>query len=174
MAKIGAYLVEPEDLVASQLPGAIAIVPVGKVAGDLLNAVNFPAFVAGLINGVFQAIVDSSIQQMDAYSELLGNVAKTVDQFAKENISDQKARDWLAITYPDYLEREAKSGDLQLVTGFDRAQALKRFRLLPLLCPLKKLGPAEIEDVLVPAARRRMAADRQQLLATMVLMGVNR
>jgi hypothetical protein len=80
MVKIGAYPVEPENVAANQLPGSIAIVPVGAVAGNFLDAVNFPAFVASLINGVFHAIVDSSIRQMEAYVGLLSKVAKTVER----------------------------------------------------------------------------------------------
>ncbi len=38
-----------------------------KVAGLLMKQVNFPTFVAGLIEGVFHAIVKSSIEQMEAY-----------------------------------------------------------------------------------------------------------
>src|SRR5947208_17027041 len=36
------------------------------------------------------------------------------------------------------------------------------------------IDDSSAEEVLLPAARRRMAMDRQQLLATMVMMGVNR
>src|SRR6266508_2488883 len=36
-------------------------------AGQILREVNFPDFVSSLIKGVFQAIVDASIQQMKAY-----------------------------------------------------------------------------------------------------------
>src|SRR5512141_1627878 len=60
-------------------------------------------FVSGLIQNVFQAIVDSSIQQMRAYGELLANVAKTVDQFAQDNITENNARDWLAQKYPGQM-----------------------------------------------------------------------
>lgn len=52
--------------------------------GELINQVNFPAFVGGLLNGVFQANVDSSIQQMDAYSKLLSEVATTIEEGCKE------------------------------------------------------------------------------------------
>src|SRR5439155_4699439 len=72
--------------------------------GALVKKVDFPRFVGGLIQNVFQAIVDSSIQQMRAYGELLANVAKTVDQFAQDNITENNARDWLAQSYPDQLE----------------------------------------------------------------------
>jgi hypothetical protein len=174
MVQVGTYLVEPANIAANELPGAIAIVPSGEIARDFLDSVNFPNFVASLITGVFQAIVDVSIRQMDAFAELVSNVAKTADQFAKDHITDETARDWLATVYPDYLERDSESGAVRLLPGVNRAEALKRFRFLPLPCPIKKLGPAEIEKALVPAARRRIAANRQQLLATMVLMGANR
>ncbi len=55
--------------------------------GALVKKVDFPAFVGGLIKNVFQAIVESSIEQMRAYGELIANVAKTVDQFMTDNIS---------------------------------------------------------------------------------------
>src|SRR5262245_28371183 len=61
--------------------GATPTGRVGEVARATLNAIDFPSFVASLIQGTFKAIVDASIQQMEAYAELLKNVAKTVDQF---------------------------------------------------------------------------------------------
>ena len=45
----------------------------------LVSAVDFPTFVAGLIEGVFGAIVNASIEQMQAYERLLASVAKTVE-----------------------------------------------------------------------------------------------
>src|SRR5262249_53862872 len=61
--------------------------------GALVQKVDFPKFVGGLIKNVFQAIVESSIQQMRAYGELIANVAKTVDQFMEDNIGPGAARD---------------------------------------------------------------------------------
>jgi len=58
----------------------------GEVARATLNAIDFPSFVASLIQGTFKAIVDASIQQMTAYAELLANVARTVDQFMNDNV----------------------------------------------------------------------------------------
>ena len=82
--------------------------------GALVQKVDFPKFVAGLIDGVFKSIVDSSIAQMRAYSELLANVAKTVDQFAQDNISMNNSRDWLAQKFPDKLGVDTSGAD----TGF--------------------------------------------------------
>jgi len=51
---------------------------------DDLEAIDFPAFVSDLIRGVFNALVDSSIKQMEAYADLLKNVAIAADKFAKQ------------------------------------------------------------------------------------------
>lgn len=174
MARIGIYLAEPEGMPANSLPGAIAGVPADVAAhGDLLAAVNFPAFVSALINGVFQAIVDASIQQMQAYDKLLQEVARTVDEFAAAPITVAAASAWLAKLYPDCFQRDA-AGVLRPKKGGECSKALPQLRLLPLEGPLSKIGQAQIENNVVPAARRKLAASRQQLLATMVMMGINR
>jgi hypothetical protein len=41
---------------------------------ESLDAVDFPAFVSDLVRGVFQAIVDASIEQMEAFADLLESV----------------------------------------------------------------------------------------------------
>ena len=149
------------------------MVPIGPAGfRDLLADVNFPQFVAGLIQGTFQAIVNSSIQQMEAYAELVKNAAQQVDLFVADAISDEHARDWLAAAFADCLFRDPASGTLRLRSSC--AGAIERFQLLPMPGPLREIGPADIEAKLVPAARRRLAASRQQLLASMVMMGINR
>jgi hypothetical protein len=90
---------------------------------------DFPKFVADLIGGVFKAIVGGSIQQMQAYADLLRDVASSVDAFAHDNVAAARARDRLVERYP---------------------------------C------------LAVPKRRVAGRAARQQLLATMVLMGINR
>lgn len=50
--------------------------------------VTFVQFVASLVQGTFQAIVDASIQQMEAYGELLASVSKGVDEFTQDNASE--------------------------------------------------------------------------------------
>jgi hypothetical protein len=56
-----------------------------RAAGALLSTIDFPEFVSALLNGVFHAIVDASIEQMEAYAKLVRDVAQTVDSFAKRN-----------------------------------------------------------------------------------------
>jgi hypothetical protein len=148
----------------------------GEVARATLNAIDFPAFVASLIQGTFQAIVDSSIQQMEAYAELLKNVAGTVDRFMDDNISDGTARDYLADQYGGLMSRDTSGGQPRLRVNRHRQQNAD----IPSFFKDLGFGSADdidddaIEQVIVPATRRHLAERRQQTLATMVLMGINR
>ena len=58
--------------------------------------------------------------------------------------------------------------------GADDSNMPDFFADLGLKAPITSLDEDNVEQDLVPAARRRIAMDRQQLLATMVMMGVNR
>lgn len=157
--------------------------------GELVQKVDFPKFVGGLIQNVFQAIVDSSIQQMRAYGELLANVAKTVDQFAQDNISENNARDWLTQRFPDAVGldmQEMSSGFADddvtppasprlTVTAEDSATALQNISAeLQLARPVTDISDEAEERRLVQAARLQIARGRQQLLASMVMLGINR
>ena len=143
---------------------------------DMIADVDFPAFVGGLIDGVFNSIVTTSIKQMEAYAELVKNVSKSVDQYMRDNVSEDDARDYLTEKYPDHLELDA-AGDAPRVKpkeGADENLMPDFLADLGLKMPLSSLDEDSVEQELVPAARRRIAMDRQQLLATMVMMGVNR
>src|SRR5262249_60021328 len=75
-------------------------------AGALSDEIDFPAFVAGVVHGTFDAIVDSAIRQMEAFADLVSAVAKDVDQFTRENVTLNQARDWLVQQYPADLTLE--------------------------------------------------------------------
>jgi hypothetical protein len=153
----------------------VAASNVAKITEDTLNAIAFPTFVADLIKGTFQAIVDASIQQMEAYAELLSNVSKTVDEFMSDNITDNNARDWLAGAYPQSVKLDTSSGQPRLTPAPGAEDAPQpNFRRDLNLSEDVSVDDSSIEEVLVPAARRRIAQSRQQTLATMVLMGMNR
>jgi hypothetical protein len=149
---------------------------VGEVARATLNAIDFPAFVAGLIQGTFQAIVDASIRQMEAYAELLKNVAGTVDRFMTDNVTDGSARDYLADQYSGLLSRDTAGGQPRLRVQRNQTQNEELpsfFKDLGFTSP-NDIDDDAVEQVVVPAARRQMAESRQKTLATMVLMGINR
>lgn len=156
--------------------GAVAAREGTDAFADLVSRVNFPKFVGGLIDGVFMAIVSASIKQMEAYAELVANVAKSVDQYMKDNVSENNARDYLADRYPGFLEVDisADSPKLKPREGLDENNMPDFAADLGLQEPVTSLDETTVEEKLVPGARRRIAMDRQQLLATMVMMGVNR
>ncbi len=148
---------------------------------NLVGSVDFPSFVGGLIQNVFQAIVTASIQQMNAYGQLLKSVAQTVDQFAQDNISLNNARDWLLDKYPDQigLDEEAANGEggqpRLAVKSEDGEAALARINTeMAIAQPVTDLSDPEQEGRLVMAARLQMARSRQQLLSSMVILGINR
>lgn len=157
-------------------PGQSATGRVGEVARATLNAIDFPQFVGSLIEGTFQAIVSASIRQMEAYAELLKNVASTVDRFMSDNITDATARDYLADQYDGFLVRDTSGGQPRLRVrqdGRPQSEMPSFFKDLGFETP-SDINDRSIEETLVPAARRNMAERRQQTLATMVLMGINR
>ena len=143
---------------------------IARITQQTLRAIAFPTFVADLIKGTFNAIVQTSIQQMEAFVKLIANVGKTVDQFMEENISDNQARDWLAQSYPDHIRVQ----DGKAVPR-DGAEERKPPDLSGLgLEGGVSLDESALEEKLVPAARRKLAETRLQMLSTLVLMGVNR
>lgn len=156
------------------------------VAGELLNQVKFPTFVSGLIQGVFQSITDSSIKQMEAYQNMISSVAKSLRQFAEDNISANAGRDHMVDQFPDLFEigssdddwNESSEPRLKLREGVDESEALKKVnnKLEFADGQMKSLdlSDANVEIALVENSRIQLARQRQQMLAAIVLMGINR
>ncbi len=163
---------------ASQAMAAVDFSPraannVARVTENTLNAIAFPTFVADLISGTFNAIVDASIQQMEAFGELLSNVAKTVDEFMADNISDNIARDYVVSSFPrNYrIDTSGEDGRVEQINDLNEDEAGRMRRALN----IPEGGDLDdIEEIVVPAARRKLAQTRQQMLSSMVLMGINR
>jgi hypothetical protein len=156
----------------------------------MVNGINFPGFVGGLIDGVFHSIVKSSIEQMEAYAKLVADVSKSLNQFRDDNTTANQGRDHLVEQFPDLFELKMPGDDdafssfggaaptgprVALRDGVDERTAATRVNAsLPLDKPVTKLDDELVEALLVPAARTQIATGRQQLLATMVMMGINR
>jgi hypothetical protein len=139
---------------------------------QMVDAVDFPKFVGGLIQNVFQAIVDASIQQMQAFGELLAAAAKSVDEFASDHISDAQARDHVANRYPGAVQVVVgEDGTARLAPGprADQVNVGSAFGISGV-----DLGDEDSEQTLVNAAKLQMARQQQQQLSVMVLMGINR
>ncbi|MEM9638064.1 MAG: hypothetical protein AAGA94_10500 [Pseudomonadota bacterium] len=161
---------------ANKPPREKATDALGRRTGALLDEIDFPAFVASLVDGTFNGITDSAIRQMEAYADLVAAVAKPLDQFARENVTRNQARDWLAEQYP---------GDVQLVNTGNEYQLTPRNAseeefteppswLSDFGLEGNELSGEFLEQSLLPAARERVAQQRLSTLATMVLTGMNR
>lgn len=155
-----------------------------EVIGLIKNAVDFPTFVGGLIQGVFAAIVRSSIEQMDAYSRMIADVAKSLGQFMEDNVTMNQGRDHMVDMFPDVFDigvddfAEDAGPRLRLRDGVDENAALKRVNSSISFenGALKSLDLSDenVELALVTGARMQLAKQRQQLMASLVLMGINR
>jgi hypothetical protein len=145
--------------------------------GAFLAAVDFPAFVGDLIEGVFDAIVDASIRQMEAYRDLLEGVAQSVDRFIADTVTDDDARSYLSDTFPGVFT--VGDGNVQGgIVGKRPGASESRWDLALSLLGLKEAdrgaNAEALSKWLIRATRRNLVRERQQLLATMVLMGVQR
>lgn len=155
------------------------------VAGALLQSVNFVEFVGGLIQNVYVAIVDASIKQMQAYAEMVAAVAKSVDEFKRDNITANQGRDYVVDQFPDLFDISTE-GDffgqgkdeprVVLREGVDEREAAERVSRDLNLGPEapRGLDSDTLERVIVPAAQMQLALSRQRLLATTLLMGINK
>lgn len=169
---------------------------------NVLNAVSFPRFVTELITGVFKAMNDSNQQQLTAFVDLIRNVAQTTEGFADSNVGIAGARAWLAEHFPgsymieggdeeewkedlsglDPEERRTRQAEIQAERDAATRLVLRPGASPPSEAALRTaLGVAEGESIsganpeaLVPFARQVLARNRQQLLATMVQMGLQR
>jgi hypothetical protein len=142
---------------------------------DLVNAIDFPDFVSGLIDGVFNSIVDASIRQMEAYSTLLANVAKSVDEFAKDNFTLNQGRDYLAGRFPSQLQISVENQQPRLsLTDSAEDGGLDEITNTLGLQSAPDLDDEASEAELARRGQLEMAKLRQKQLATMVLMGINR
>jgi len=172
----------PQPLPAPAPAGASAPKPAATETlaartGALVNEVDFPGFVAQLVHGTFDAIVDASIRQMESYASLVAAVAKTTEQFTEENVSDNQARDWVAQKYPGevtlLLPRGSDDAQRQPMLA-PRAEGLTPAWLADYGVGDQELDSELLESVVLPRARRQLGTERQQLLATLVMLGLNR
>ena len=148
---------------------------IARRAGAMVDEIDFPGFVAQLVHGTFDAIVDASIRQMESYSSMVSAVAKTVDQFTEDNVTPNQARDWLATRYPGDLTLLLPDGATRTEPQLAPAgEGLAPSWLGDFGLEGEELTAELIEQRIVPQVRTHIGGERQQLLATMVLLGMNR
>lgn len=174
-----------------------AVDRIAPTTQNVLNAVSFPRFVGELITGVFKAMNDSNQQQLTSYVDLIRNVAATTEGFADANIGIAGARAWLAERFPsNFVVRGDDTDDFDdpsQMTEEERAEwqaerdentrlELKPGASMPSDAALRTvLGSSAGNNLssnnpesLVELARSSLARNRQQMLSTMVMMGMQR
>ncbi|MFZ2754127.1 MAG: hypothetical protein WAZ48_11850, partial [Lysobacteraceae bacterium] len=171
-----------------------------RIAGttrNVLNAVSFPRFVTDLINGVFKAMLDANAQQMNQYVQLLNAVSASAEGFERAQFGLVQVRQWVADHFPESIEYDSPDPEDMPQPG-ERVDADEQADLQEELSNIKlRLRPgasmpgqeeiratlgvppeesidASNPEKLVPFARRYLARQRQQQLATMVMMGMQR
>jgi hypothetical protein len=151
---------------------------IAQRAGALSDEIAFPAFVAGLVHGTFDAIVDAAIRQMESYASLVSAVAKPLEDFTRENISSNQAKDWLVHQYPRDLYLSLEPEPTVLPKPSDDKDSSEEPRSPEWLAEYgvtgQELTPELIQETLLPEAQKRLGRSRQQMLATMVMLGLNR
>jgi hypothetical protein len=158
-------------------PAAPSTEVIGERARTALEAVDFPGFVASLVTGTFKAIVDASAQQITKYAELVQSITQSLEEFSDKNVTPNQARDDLANKFSQDLMIQfpapGKDGTPQLLPRPEREGEsptwLAKYDLAG-----EQLTADLTDGRLVEKARLRVGEDRLQMLATLVLMGINR
>lgn len=167
--RVASYLVDPDRLISQEFASPIL------ASNDLVTALDFPSFVSGLINGVFGAIVNVSIRQMEAYAELMSHATSSVSDFAADKITVSMARAELVTMFPHLFCKSGKGG-LRLAEG--RSPSRSDLAHLAQQVGLSRRRPELVSPAglraLVAAVRRRIARERQKSLALVLTMGINR
>jgi hypothetical protein len=180
----------PRSLAAADEFGGAAIERLPGTTERVLAAISFPRFVEELLNGVFKAMVGSSVRQMEAFVELLDSVAASAGGFADRTMGDEAARQWLVEQFPgSYVmegdEQEAPSpgwsdwGDAEQP---ERTVRLRGGATAPTAAALRTaLGLGDDVDLstsdperLLSLVRQAIAGRRQNTLASLVMLGLNR
>jgi hypothetical protein len=174
-----------------------AVDRVARTTQQVLNAISFPRFVNELITGVFKAIVDSNQQQLNSFVELIRNVGQSTGDFADGQIGLAAARQWLVDRFPGNFEMRGDDPespeDVAAMDAEERReyQAERERSTRVVLKPgaefpsegMLRSGlslrpdeplPGRNPEELVGFARQAIARNRQQMLSTMVMMGLQR
>ena len=163
---------------ATAVPKEKATDALGRRAGALSDEIDFPAFVASLLHGTFDAIVDSSIKQMESFADLVSAVAKPLDQFTRENVTPGQARAWLVEQYPNDVTLMQTNGDYTLAPlakpGGEDGESAAPSWLADFGEEGNALSAESLETNILPLARERVAQQRLSTLSTMVLLGMQR
>ena len=133
---------------------------VGDIGADFIDSVDFPQFVEDLLQAVFDANLNVTIQQMETYGELMKAATASLSKFVNE-IDNASAFGYLAenqnnqfsLKFPD------EGGNQPILTDKDGE-------------PID-MGDNEIKAKIMDA-KLAMAREQRALLRETILMGISR
>ena len=141
----------------------------GQLAGEFVENVDFPKFVRDLLKGVFDANLQVTIQQMEAYQKLLKTATKSVAEFANA-IDNTAAFGYLAENNSDdfSIDFDDKETDAQ-----GQPKAVLTNKEGEVIARDKDLGDNELKARIMDA-KIAMAKEQRALLRETILMGITR
>jgi hypothetical protein len=169
---------KPVALATAQAAGASFNPAAAKSAAGVLkatrDAIDFPAFVTSLINGVFQAITGSTLHQLERFADLLDNISAASDSFASTNVGDSEVRGWVMAKLG--LFSRGEDGEIAVADGVTLSEhsTMLRETLEATAEEVSAIDDSDLPGTLFPLARRKMGRERQAILGTMVQLGLQR
>ena len=137
----------------------------GDLAGEFVEAVDFPGFVQDLLTGVFDANLKVTLEQMTAYQDLLKTATQSVAKFVNA-IDDTAAFGYLA-------ENNSDDFNIDFSDNEEESDGTPKAVLTD-----KDGNPLDIGDNTVKAkimeAKIAMAKEQRMLLRETILMGISR
>jgi hypothetical protein len=138
----------------------------GQLAGEFIEEVDFPKFVRDLVKGVFDANLEVTLKQMEAFQKLLKTATASVATFINK-IDDTSAFGYLAESQPDMFSlgfpddgEKDEAGDPKPALTDKEGNKLD-------------LGDNEVKAKIMEA-KIAMAREQRAMLREVILMGVTR
>jgi|RhiMethySRZTD1v2_1073278.scaffolds.fasta_scaffold96099_3 hypothetical protein len=141
----------------------------GQLAGEFVENVDFPKFVRDLLKGVFDANLQVTIQQMEAYQKLLKTATKSVAEFANA-IDNTAAFGYLAENNSDDFSIDFDDNDPD---PQGQPKAVLTNKEGEVIARDKDLGDNELKARIMDA-KIAMAKEQRALLRETILMGITR
>lgn len=142
---------------------------VGELAGDFMQNVNFPKFVRDLLKGVFDANLEVTLKQMEAYINLMKAATASISKFIN-SIDDAASFGYLAENHNDEFgideEQDDDGNPTQILVDKDGNKVAGH-----------GISKDEVDagvKAKIMEAKIAMAKEQRALLRETILMGVSR
>lgn len=162
---------------AGSQQGMSAVRETARTVRNLREAIDFPTYVTSLITGVFQAITRSNMAQLESFVDLLEGVSASSETFTAQNITGDSAVRWALSRFDMLTTRVTDDNRTLLVLRPDAELPDSEVLASTLEASEDEVSGIDEEDLngtLLPLVRRKLGRTRQSLLATLVLMGMQR